>query len=52
MHDVICTGNVGSKDTLSWLRSLSSDFHMVRGDEDEVKSNNDIFSFILGKRDP
>jgi len=26
VHNVICTGNVGNKDTADWLKGLSSNF--------------------------
>ncbi len=34
---VICTGNVGNRETLDWLKGLSSNFVMVKGDFDEVE---------------
>lgn len=38
VHNVFCTGNVGSKETVDWLKGLSDNFVMVRGDYDEVRS--------------
>ena len=33
---VICTGNLGSRETYDWLKSLSPLLHIVKGDfEDE-----------------
>eukprot|EP01016_Furgasonia_blochmanni_P048403 TRINITY_DN71_c0_g1_i2.p5 TRINITY_DN71_c0_g1~~TRINITY_DN71_c0_g1_i2.p5 ORF type:complete len:122 (-),score=36.89 TRINITY_DN71_c0_g1_i2:612-977(-) len=36
VQNVLCTGNVGSRETLDWLKSLSSNFQIVKGDFDEV----------------
>ena len=35
VQHVLCLGNIGNKDSLDWLKSLSSDFHYVKGDFDE-----------------
>ena len=37
VHNVICTGNVGSRDALDWLKSLSDNFVQARGDYDAVR---------------
>jgi len=42
VHNVICTGNVGSRDALDWLKSLSDNFVMAKGDYDSVKHNTKI----------
>jgi len=34
LHNVICTGDVGSRDILDWLKSLSDNFVMVKGQYD------------------
>uniref|UniRef100_A0A9J2PCB6 Vacuolar protein sorting-associated protein 29 n=1 Tax=Ascaris lumbricoides TaxID=6252 RepID=A0A9J2PCB6_ASCLU len=39
MQHVICTGNLCTKETLDYLRSLASDVHVVRGDFDDVSAN-------------
>ncbi len=37
---VFCTGNVGSKEPYEWLKSLSTNIHIVKGDyEDESYSD-------------
>jgi len=36
---VLCTGNIGSKETTDWLKSLSDNFVMVKGDYDD---NNNL----------
>ena len=36
---VFCTGNVGNRETMDWVKSLSSNCHIVRGDFDD---ENDI----------
>ena len=35
VQHVLCLGNVGNRETLDWLKSLSNDFHNVKGDLDE-----------------
>eukprot|EP00124_Ichthyophonus_hoferi_P000152 Ihof_evm16s5 gene=Ihof_evmTU16s5 len=35
IQQVLCTGNLTSKDTLSFFKSLANDMHVVRGDCDE-----------------
>ncbi|PAV62294.1 hypothetical protein WR25_03969 [Diploscapter pachys] len=35
MQHVLCTGNLCSRDIVDYLRSLSSDIHIVRGDFDD-----------------
>ncbi|KAL4471579.1 hypothetical protein ABPG74_008472 [Tetrahymena malaccensis] len=32
---VLCTGNVGSRDTYDWIKSISNQCHIVKGDFDE-----------------
>ena len=41
----MCTGNIGSRDTLDWVKSLSSNCHIVKGDFDEVKKKKKYFFF-------
>jgi vacuolar protein sorting-associated protein 29 len=36
MNHVLCTGNIGNKETLEWLKGFSSNFTVVRGDQDDV----------------
>jgi len=36
VHHVVCLGNIGSKTTLDWLKTLSPEFHAVKGDDDEI----------------
>jgi vacuolar protein sorting-associated protein 29 len=36
MQHILCTGNLCTKETMDYLRSLASDIHMVRGDFDEA----------------
>jgi vacuolar protein sorting-associated protein 29 len=36
IQHVVCTGNVGCRETTDWLKTLCGDFHMVRGDFDGV----------------
>ena len=34
IQHVICLGNIGNQETCDWLSSLSSDFHVIKGDYD------------------
>ncbi|CAD8080603.1 unnamed protein product [Paramecium primaurelia] len=34
---VFCTGNVGNRETTDWLKTLSGNTHLVKGDFDESK---------------
>ena len=36
IQHVLSLGNMGSKDSYDWLKSLSNDFHAVKGDFDET----------------
>jgi len=38
IHHILCTGNLCSKETLDYLKTLASDVHIVRGDFDKVSS--------------
>jgi vacuolar protein sorting-associated protein 29 len=35
VQSLICTGNIGNRETNDWLKSLSSNFICVKGDMDE-----------------
>ena len=35
VQHVLCLGNIGNQETYDWLKSLSKDFHMVKGDYDQ-----------------
>lgn len=35
VQHVLCTGNIGNREHTDWLKSLSSNVHIVRGDFDE-----------------
>lgn len=32
VNTVFCTGNIGCREILDWCKSLSSNFHVVKGD--------------------
>jgi len=49
VHNVICTGNVGSKDQIDWLKSLSDNFVMVKGDYDENPGLPESKVITIGK---
>ena len=38
IHHIICTGNVCTRETHDYLRTLASDVHITRGDFDDVRS--------------
>ena len=35
VQHVLCLGNIGNQETNDWLKSLSKDFHIVKGDFDQ-----------------
>ena len=35
VQHVLCLGNIGNQETFDWLKSLSKDFHVVKGDFDQ-----------------
>ena len=35
LQHVLSLGNIGSRESYDWLKSLSNDFHAVKGDFDE-----------------
>ena len=35
VQHVLCLGNIGNQETYDWLKSLSKDFHIVKGDFDQ-----------------
>lgn len=37
IHQVLCTGNIGSKEGLAYLKKIAPSFTMVRGDQEEVR---------------
>ncbi len=37
IQHIICTGNLCTKETYDYLKTLANDVHIVRGDFDEVK---------------
>ena len=38
MQHVLSLGNIGSKDNYNWLKSLSNDFHCVKGEFDDINA--------------
>jgi len=49
MQHVICTGNVGAKESIDWLKGLSDNFVMAKGDYDENPGLPDSKVITLGK---
>jgi predicted phosphodiesterase len=45
IQHILCTGNLCTKESFDYLKTLASDVHVVRGDFDEVK-NADILSIF------
>ena len=35
VQHVLCLGNIGNQETYDWLKSISKDFHIVKGDFDQ-----------------
>ena len=38
VQHVLCLGNIGNQETYDWLKSLSKDFHIVKGDFDQEEA--------------
>lgn len=38
IQHVICTGNLCTKETYDYLKTIASDVHVVKGDFDDVRS--------------
>ena len=36
IQHILCTGNICNKETLDYLKTLTNDVHIVRGDFDDV----------------
>jgi predicted phosphodiesterase len=50
IQHILCTGNLVSVDVEDYLRSLSSDVHIVRGDMDTVRVRMRLDSFLCAPR--
>uniref|UniRef100_A0A914BXH9 Vacuolar protein sorting-associated protein 29 n=1 Tax=Acrobeloides nanus TaxID=290746 RepID=A0A914BXH9_9BILA len=48
MQHVLCTGNLCTKETMDYLKSLASDVHCVRGDFDEGFNFPDVKVISVG----
>lgn len=48
VQNVICTGNVGCKETMDWIRSLSANCNIVKGEYDENTSLQENKVFKIG----
>jgi vacuolar protein sorting-associated protein 29 len=48
IQQILCTGNVCDRETYEYLRTVSPDVNVVKGDYDEVRSC--YFQSSLGKR--
>ena len=38
VQHVLCLGNIGNQETFDWIKSLSGDFHVIKGDYDINKN--------------
>lgn len=47
IQHILCTGNLCTKESYDYLKTLASDVHVVRGDFDEVKLINIYVVFDL-----
>lgn len=43
IHHILVTGNLCTKESFDYLKSLASDVHVVRGDFDDVSDNKKIY---------
>lgn len=46
IQHILCTGNLCTKDTYDYLKTLAGDVHVVRGDFDEVATSLDNDTFF------
>ena len=44
IQHILCTGNLCTKESFDYLKTLASDVHVVRGDFDEVSMSPDKIS--------
>lgn len=42
IQHILCTGNLCTKESYDYLKTLANDVHIVRGDFDEVRHLNEI----------
>ena len=49
IQHILCTGNLCSKESFDYLKTLASDVHIVKGDFDEVSviHNKAVFCLLL-----
>jgi predicted phosphodiesterase len=49
IQHILCTGNLCTKESYDYLKTLASDVHVVRGDFDEVRTQNIECSHLAKK---
>ena len=49
INHILCLGNMGSKDQYDWLKTLSNNFHCVKGDYDFDESLPEKKCFQIGE---
>ena len=47
IQHILCTGNLCTKESYDYLKTLASDIHIVKGDFDEVQ--NSLFVLVILK---
>lgn len=47
IQHILCTGNLCTKESYDYLKTLANDVHIVRGDFDEVRHLNEIESYSM-----
>jgi hypothetical protein len=47
IQQILCTGNVCDRETYEWLRTVSADVQVVKGDYDEVREALRLISLFL-----
>jgi predicted phosphodiesterase len=47
IQQILCTGNVCDRETYEWLRTVSTDVQVVKGDYDEVRVVSEYSANII-----
>ena len=47
IQHILCTGNLCSKESFDYLKTLASDVHVVRGDFDDVRRHILLYIIII-----
>lgn len=49
IQHILCTGNLCTKESYDYLKTLASDVHVVRGDFDDVSQSNSFYCLLGSK---